>query len=85
LLARSQVQFREALEKRSEWHNDSGAVYYYELADYAAEEMERHFYSEQARWLNEKDVLIFASFLKNQMEKLRGIAKEIDDEYASAM
>jgi len=39
----------------------------------------------KARRLNKKDVLILASFLRNQMEKLRGIAKEIDDEYASAM
>ena len=39
----------------------------------------------KARRLNEKDALISASFLRNQMEELRGIAKEIDDEYASAM
>jgi hypothetical protein len=50
LLARSQgmlVQFREALEKRSEWHNDSEVIYYYEMADCAVDEVERHFYSEQ--------------------------------------
>ena len=50
LHARSQgmlVHFREALEKGSEWHNDNGLVYYYEMDDYAADEVERHFYSEQ--------------------------------------
>jgi hypothetical protein len=55
------------------------------LTQKPAGHLERHFYSEQARRLNEKDVLIFASFLKNQMEELRGIAKEIDDEYASTV
>jgi hypothetical protein len=78
------VRFREAIENRGEWRKDSGAVYYYELAEYAADELEHYFYPEKARRLNEKDVLVFASFLKNQMEELRGIAKEIDDEYGSA-
>jgi hypothetical protein len=80
------LQFREALEKRGEWRKDSGAVYYYyELAEYAANELENYFNLGQIRRLNEKDVLIFASFLNNQMEELRKIAKEIDHEYASAV
>jgi hypothetical protein len=79
------VRFREALEKRGEWRKDSKAVYYYELADYAADELERYFYPEQARRLNEKDVRVFASFLNYQMEELHSIAKEIDDEYTSAV
>jgi hypothetical protein len=79
------LQFREALEKRGEWRKDSGAVYYYELAEYAANELENYFNPKQTRRLNEKDVLIFASFLNNQMEELRKIAKEIDHEYASAV
>jgi hypothetical protein len=79
------VRFREALERRGEWLKDSGAAYYYELAEYAADELDRYFYPQEVRRLTERDVLVFASFLQNQMEELRRVAKEIDDEYASAV
>jgi len=39
--------FEKLLKKGSEWHNDNGLVYYQEMDDYAGDEVEHHFYSEQ--------------------------------------
>jgi hypothetical protein len=80
------VRFRKALEERGEWGSDSGVAYYYGPAEYAVSELERYFNSaDHPSRLNAQDVFIFASFLKTQIEELRGIAKEIDDEYAAAV
>ncbi|HEV2099983.1 MAG TPA: hypothetical protein VGR45_13800 [Stellaceae bacterium] len=76
--------FRDALISRDEWQEDSGVTYHFELAEYAAAELESFFYpGRQPRRLNTRDALIFVSFLKARMEELHNIAGEIDDEYAS--
>lgn len=78
------LRFRDALVSRNEWRKDSGVTYDFELAEYAAGELECFFYpGQQPKRLNARDARIFVTFLKARIEELRAIAKEIDDEYAS--
>jgi hypothetical protein len=74
--------FRQALAERGEWRKDSVAAHM-EFAEYSIEELERFFDPARESKLNGHDVYIFISFLQAQVEKIRDIAKEIDDEYAS--
>jgi hypothetical protein len=75
--------FRQALAERGEWRKDSVAAHDMEFAEYSIEELEHFFDPARESKLNDHDVYIFISFLQAQVEKIRDIAKEIDDEYAS--
>jgi len=74
--------FRVALEKRGEWGN--AVEYFYNLMDYPLQQLDEYGADRDKSKLNDKDAYIFASFVESQVEHIKGIAKEIDDEYASS-
>lgn len=62
----------------------SAAARHTDAVEYALGELERFFDKKPENHLIERDVYVFASFMTSQLEKLRLIAEEIDEEYASA-
>jgi hypothetical protein len=78
-------RFREALENRGEWIAGSAVACEVELAEYPLGELRSFFSDANQSRLNERDVYIFATFLKTQVEQLREIAREIDEKYGSAV
>jgi len=74
--------FREALEKRGEWV--SVAEDAYKLIEYPLQHLDEYAADQGPAKLNDRDAYIFASFVQSQIEQIKRIAKEIDDEYGSS-
>jgi hypothetical protein len=73
--------FRDALEKRGEW--GSAVEYFYSLIEYPLEQLDEYGAAREGAKLSDKDAFIFASFVESQVQHIKGIAKEIDDEYTA--
>jgi hypothetical protein len=74
-------RFRAALEARGDW---GGTVSYdFGLLDYPLQKLEEYGANRNEAKLNDKDAYIFAHFVESQIEDLKMIAKELDDEYAA--
>ncbi len=78
-------RFRGALQKRGEWIDGSGVAHEVELAEYPLEVLESFFRAAGQSRLNERDIYVYATFVKAQVEQLRGIAREIDEKYGAAV
>ena len=75
--------FKQELRKRDEWGVYDSINYHYELIEYPLERLIEYFNGNDP--MNEKDVYIFASFVSAQVDKLIGIAQELDNEYESSV
>jgi hypothetical protein len=72
--------FRETLQERGEW--GSAVAYVFDLIDYPLQQLDEYSMDRDKSKLNDKDAYIFASFVEIQIEHIKEIAKELDDEYA---
>ncbi len=75
-------KFESELKARGEWGIHDSLDYLIELISYPLDELKGYFSGKRDSKLNDKDAYIFASFLLNQIEILKKIAKEIDEKYA---
>jgi hypothetical protein len=73
--------FKNELSNRGEWGVYDSIKYHYELIEYPLRRLSAYF--ENKDDMNEKDAYIFASFLADQVNSLKGIAKELDEQYES--
>jgi hypothetical protein len=71
--------FREALEQRGEW--GSAVEDFYKLIEYPLQQLDEYAEDRGRTKLNDKDAYIFGSFVQSQVEHIKEIAKELDDEY----
>jgi hypothetical protein len=71
--------FKSKLEDRSEWGIHDSIDFHYQQITYPLEELKGFFNGDSK--LNEKDAYIFTSFVSNQLDILKTIAKEMDEEY----
>jgi hypothetical protein len=73
-------RFRAALEARG----DLGGTVLHDLGllDYPLEKLDEYAANRNGTRLNDKDAYIFARFVESQIDELKIIAKELDDEYA---
>ena len=76
-------RFRADLEERGEW---SDAVqYFFELIEYPLQKLSEYGENRNGTKLNDKDAYIFASFVQGQVEHIKGIARELDDDYEASL
>jgi len=73
--------FKALLEERQLWGVLDSVTYGMELAQYPLNELALYFENPDKSKLNERDAFIFASFLREQINELKQIATEIDEEY----
>ncbi len=76
--------FREALDKRSVKYESIDLIY--EELEYPLAELEQYYQNAQNGKepnINEKTVYIFAFFVKEQVNELKSMAQEIDEDYSS--
>jgi hypothetical protein len=59
-----------------------GITYNLELVNYPLQELKKYFCTPDETHINERDAYIFAYFVKQQIEGLFKIAKELDEEYS---
>src|SRR5438477_11028912 len=73
--------FRAALEAR----DDLGGTVLHDLGllDYPLEKLDEYAANRNGTKLNDKDAYIFARFVESQIDELKIIAKELDDEYVA--
>jgi hypothetical protein len=76
------VRLRRLLEKRGDWGLHDGIAYHFDLLEYPVAELTAFFADRATSELNEKDAYIFCAFIREELEHLRQIAREIDEEYA---
>ncbi len=76
-------RFEQLLKERGLWDVYDSITYHMDLASYPLSELAKFFKEPGISKLNAKDAYIFASFLEFQVNSLRGIATEIDEEYSS--
>jgi len=78
-------KIKESLQKRGiEIDTYDSIKYLYELLEYPITELELYFDESKAKEgpkINDKTAYIFTCFIKGELCELKGIAKEIDDEY----
>jgi hypothetical protein len=76
-------QLEQLLKERGLLGVYDSISYHMDLARYPLEELMRFFQEPASSKLNDKDAYIFASFLEAQINYIKGISAEIDDEYSS--
>jgi hypothetical protein len=76
-------RFKSALESRGSAGAYSSVDYHLRLIEYPLDELEQYFRSPQSSRLTERDAFIFVHFAQDQLEQLRQMASEIDDDYQS--
>lgn len=74
--------FKEGLKDREILEAYEGVTHTLELVDYPLQELRTYFCNSDETHINEKDAYIFAHFLRTQIQNLRQIAEEIDEEYS---
>lgn len=74
-------KFKQQLADREEWGVYDPINYHYELIEYPLIRLKAYFNRNDS--MNEKDAYIFASFVSKQVEELKDIAQELDNEYES--
>jgi hypothetical protein len=79
------TRFKEALIARGDLVEGGGAAYEIELVEYPLTELECYIDPGCQSHLNSRDANIFASFVKAQVEQLREMARQIDEDYASGV
>jgi hypothetical protein len=74
-------RFRAALEARG----DLGGTVLHDLGllDYPLERLDEYAANRNSARINDRDAYIFARFVESQIDELKIIAKELDDEYAA--
>ena len=77
--------FKDALDRRGLFDSLDVIRYHYLQLDYPLAELKTYFSTPDNSKLNEKDAYIFLSFVKQHLNELRDIAKEIDDDYAKGI
>lgn len=77
-------RMRTMLEERGEWGNYDSIDYEYELLLYPLDELSVFFTDRASSRHNEKDANIFCAFVREQMNGLVVIAREIDEKYEQA-
>ena len=75
--------FKNDLKARDEWGIYDSIDYHVELISYPLDELKQYFSMPKESKLNQKDVYIFISFVSDQIESLKKITSEIDEEYES--
>jgi hypothetical protein len=74
--------FKQELTKREEWGVYDSINYHFELIEYPLGRLKGYFNGNDP--MNEKDAYIFASFVSAQVDELKTIAQELDNEYESS-
>ncbi|MDF1552959.1 MAG: hypothetical protein P1P84_07850 [Deferrisomatales bacterium] len=83
LVAETVECFKGKLQERGILDAYDSVLYLLQLIDYPIAELSAYFGTTRDSSLNEKGAYIFAYFLEKQIEELRGIAEEIDRDYAA--
>lgn len=78
-ILKSVEKFKTGLEKRGE--PDDNISYIYENLDYSLQQIKAYFTKETPTHIKEKDVYIFAYFVRRQVRELEQIAQDLDNEY----
>jgi hypothetical protein len=78
-------EVRNALEPRHLLEALGSVRYHLELLTYPLNELQKYFNDQTNSRFNDKDAYIFLSFIRGQIEELRDIAKEIDEDYESTV
>jgi len=74
-------ELKEALSARGEWNERDSIGYHFELIEYPLQRLISYFSEEDH--MNEKEAFIFASFIIEQVDSLKEIVVEVDEEYES--
>lgn len=74
--------FKNGLKDREILGAYEGVQYTLELVDYPLQELRTYFRNRAETHINEKDAFIFADFAKKQVQALRDVAGELDEEYS---
>ena len=75
---------RTMLEKREEWGIYDSVDYEYGLLEYPLAQLQTFFADRASSKLNDKDAYIFCAFVREQINTLIQIAREIDKTYESS-
>jgi hypothetical protein len=81
LIAEIVQKFKSALEERGLWENTDSIKYHYENISYPIEQLSIFFESRAESKLNNRDAEIFRSYVSKELDFLKEIAQEIDEEY----
>jgi hypothetical protein len=73
--------FTEALQARGDLGGT--ASYHLKLTEYPMEQLKEYAADRKKAKLGDQDAYIFANFVESQIDHLRAIAKELDEEYAT--
>ena len=76
--------FKVGLKDREilEAYEEEGGRHTLELLAYPLQKLQTYFRNPAETYINEKDAYIFAHFVSTQIQELRQIAREIDEEYS---
>ena len=74
--------FKDGLKDREILEAYEGVTHTLELVDYPLQELRTYFRNRAETHIKEKDAYIFAHFVRMQIQNLRQIAREIDEEYS---
>jgi hypothetical protein len=83
LVSEAVEKFKAMLQTRGLLDAHDSISYHFELVEYPLGELKRYFDAPQDSKLNDKDAYIFLSFIQEQVDFLKRIAVEIDEEYAT--
>lgn len=75
--------FEDELKKREEYDGADWYEYHRKKIDYPLTQLKSFFKSEETCEINEQTASIFVWFLQKELDELRMVAKEIDEEYES--
>jgi len=81
LICEAVERFKTALAARGSSGAYDSVEYHLRLIEYPLDELDRYFRSPQSSRLSERDAFIFVHFSQDQLDELRTMAAEIDDDY----
>lgn len=81
LIAEAIEAFKAKLDKRGILKAYNSVTYLLELLDYPISQLSEYFTQPNSSALGNKSAYIFAFFVERQLEELKGIAVEIDEQY----
>lgn len=85
LVSEAIERFKDMLVARGLLDTSDSISDHLELVDYPLSELMRYFNTPQDSKLNAKDAYIFLSFIREQVDLLKRMAAEIDEEYATEL
>lgn len=75
-------ELKGELERRVIFEAYEGMKYHFDEVDYPLSELQKYFDRSVQSKLNRKDAYIFAYFVEQQMDTIKKMAREIDEEYS---